>query len=139
MDGLRSFSFVHAADLHLGCAQYDLEARREDFGRTFQELVNRSLQLKPGFLIIAGGIFQQARPLNSTLESVIQNLRKLRDAAIPVLAVDGSHDAAPRALLSVRWVIFSVTSVLLAFAYRLGLAVGYAVENGAWFADVAFG
>jgi exonuclease SbcD len=95
---LRPFSFIHAADLHLGYAQYNLETRREDFDRAFQELVNRSLELKPDFLIIAGDIFQQARPLNSTLESVIQNLRKLRDAAIPVLAVDGSHDAAPNVI-----------------------------------------
>jgi exonuclease SbcD len=98
MDYLRAFSFVHAADLHLGYAQYNLEIRREDFDKAFQELVNKSLELKPDFLIIAGDIFQQARPLNSTLESVIQNLRKLRDAGIPVLAVDGSHDAAPNVI-----------------------------------------
>jgi DNA repair exonuclease SbcCD nuclease subunit len=98
MDSLRSFSFIHAADLHLGYAQYNLEARREDFDKAFQELVNKSLELKPNFLIIAGDIFQQARPLNSTLESVIQNLRKLRDADVSVLAVDGSHDAAPNVI-----------------------------------------
>jgi hypothetical protein len=27
---LRAFSFIHAADLHLGYSQYGLEARRED-------------------------------------------------------------------------------------------------------------
>jgi exonuclease SbcD len=95
---LKPFSFIHAADLHLGYAQYNLETRREDFDRTFQELVNKSLELKPDFLIIAGDIFQQARPLNSTLEGVIQNLRKLREAGIQVLAVDGSHDAAPNVI-----------------------------------------
>jgi DNA repair exonuclease SbcCD nuclease subunit len=95
---LKPFSFVHAADLHLGYAQYNLETRREDFDKAFQELVDKTLELKPDFLIVAGDIFEQARPLNSTLESVIQNLRKLRDARIPVLAVDGSHDAAPNVI-----------------------------------------
>lgn len=95
---MKPFSFVHAADLHLGYAQYNLESRREDFDKAFQELVSKSLELKPDFLVIAGDIFQQARPLNSTLESVIQNLRRLRDAGIPVLAVDGSHDAAPNVM-----------------------------------------
>ena len=95
---LKPFSFVHAADLHLGYAQYNLETRRVDFDRAFQELVDRTLELRPDFLIIAGDIFQQARPLNSTLESVIQNLRRLRDAKIPVLTVDGSHDAAPNTI-----------------------------------------
>ena len=97
-DGLKPFSFIHASDLHLGYAQYNLEARREDFDRAFQELVSKSLELKPDFLVIAGDIFEQARPLNSTLENVIQRLRKLRDSGIPVLAVDGSHDAAPNVI-----------------------------------------
>ena len=95
---MKPFSFVHAADLHLGYAQYNLETRRADFDKAFQELVDKTLELKPDFLIVAGDIFQEARPLNSTLESVIQNLRRLRDAKIPVLAVDGSHDAAPNTL-----------------------------------------
>lgn len=95
---MKSFSFVHAADLHLGYAQYNLEKRREDFDKAFEELVGKTLELKPDFLIIAGDIFQHARPLNSTLETVIQNLRRLRDAGIPVLTVDGSHDAAPNVI-----------------------------------------
>ena len=95
---MTSFSFIHAADIHLGYAQYNLESRREDFDAAFQELVNKSIELRPDFLIIAGDIFQQPRPLNSTLESVIQSLRKLRDASVPVLAVDGSHDAAPNVI-----------------------------------------
>lgn len=95
---MKPFSFVHAADLHLGYAQYNLETRRADFDKAFQELVDKTLELKPDFLIVAGDIFQEARPLNSTLESVIQNLRRLRDAKIPVLAVDGSHDAAPNTI-----------------------------------------
>jgi hypothetical protein len=37
----------HAADLHLGYAQYGLEARREDFDRAFEELVNKTIELKP--------------------------------------------------------------------------------------------
>jgi exonuclease SbcD len=95
---LKPFSFVHAADLHLGYAQYNLEVRREDFDRAFRELVDKAIELKPDFLIIAGDVFEHARPSNSTLENVIQNLRKLRDAGIHVLAVDGSHDAAPNVI-----------------------------------------
>jgi len=92
---VKAFSFVHAADLHLGYAQYNLEARREDFDRAFQELVDKTIELKPDFMIIAGDLFHQARPSNTTLESAIRNFSRLRDAGIPVLAVDGSHDSAP--------------------------------------------
>ena len=89
------FSFVHVADLHLGYAQYNLDIRREDFDKAFQEVIEKTIQLKPDFMIIAGDLFQQARPSNITLENAITNFRRLRDAGIPVLTVDGSHDSAP--------------------------------------------
>jgi len=92
---LRAFSFVHAADLHLGYSQYGLEARREDFDRAFQELVDKTIELKPDFMIIAGDLFNHARPSNVTLENAIKNFSRLREARIPVLTVDGSHDSAP--------------------------------------------
>jgi len=92
---LKAFSFVHAADLHLGYSQYGLEVRREDFDRAFQELVNKTIELKPDFMIIAGDLFHQARPSNITLENAIRNFSRLREAGIPVLTVDGSHDSEP--------------------------------------------
>ena len=92
---MRAFSFVHTADFHLGYSQYGLEARREDFDRTFQELVDKTIELKPDFMIIAGDLFHHARPSNATLENAIRNFSRLREAGIPVLTVDGSHDSAP--------------------------------------------
>jgi len=95
---MKPFSFVHVADLHLGYAQYNLDARRQDFNRTFGEIVEKTLELEPDFIIIAGDIFQHARPSNIILENAINNFRQLKDAAIPVLTVDGSHDSAPNVI-----------------------------------------
>lgn len=92
---MKVFSFIHAADLHLGYSQYGLETRREDFDRVFEELVDKSIELKPDFIIIAGDVFHQARPSNATLENAVKNFSRLRDAGIHVLTVDGSHDSAP--------------------------------------------
>jgi len=92
---VKAFSFVHASDLHLGYAQYGLEARRQDFDNVFTELVDKTIELKPDFMIIAGDLFHQARPSNTTLENTIRNFKRLRDSGIPVLTVDGSHDSAP--------------------------------------------
>ncbi len=61
-------------------------------------MVNKTIELKPAFMIIAGDIFHHARPSNITLENAITNFRKLRDAGIPVLTVDGSHDSAPNVI-----------------------------------------
>jgi len=92
---LKPFSFIHIADIHLGYEQYNLSVRREDFARAFHEAVEKTLELKPDFMIIAGDLFHQARPSNKTLENAVQNFRRLKEAGIPVLVVDGSHDAAP--------------------------------------------
>ncbi len=97
---MKPFSFVHAADLHLGYAQYNLDVRRRDFDAAFEELVDKTIELEPDFMILAGDIFEHARPSNSTLETAITNFRKLKDAGIPVLAVDGSHDSAPNVITS---------------------------------------
>jgi DNA repair exonuclease SbcCD nuclease subunit len=95
---LRAFSFVHAADLHLGYSQYGLEIRREDFDIVFQELVDKTIELKPEFIIIAGDLFHHAHPSNVTLENAIKNFSRLREAGISVLTVDGSHDSAPNVI-----------------------------------------
>jgi len=95
---LKGFSFVHAADLHLGYSQYGLEVRREDFDKSFQELVDKTIKLKPDFMILAGDLFHHAHPSNVTLENAIKNFSRLREAGIPVLTVDGSHDSAPNVI-----------------------------------------
>jgi DNA repair exonuclease SbcCD nuclease subunit len=95
---LKPFSFVHASDLHLGYAQYGLEARRQDFDNAFKELVDKTIELKPDFMIIAGDLFHQARPSNVTLENTIRSFKRLKDANIQVLTVDGSHDCAPNTI-----------------------------------------
>jgi DNA repair exonuclease SbcCD nuclease subunit len=97
---LKAFSFVHAADLHLGYSQYGLEVRRQDFDNVFNELVDKTIELKPDFMIIAGDLFHQPRPSNITLENTIRSFKRLRDAGIPVLTVDGSHDSAPNSITS---------------------------------------
>jgi len=92
---VKPFSFVHVADLHLGYAQYNLDVRRQDFENAFREVTDKTLELKPDFMIIAGDLFHHARPSNITLETAITNFRRLKEAGITVLAVDGGHDAAP--------------------------------------------
>jgi DNA repair exonuclease SbcCD nuclease subunit len=51
---MKPFSFVHVADLHLGYVQYNLETRREDFDKAFREVVDKTIELKPNFMLIAG-------------------------------------------------------------------------------------
>ncbi|MFQ6085040.1 MAG: exonuclease SbcCD subunit D [Candidatus Bathyarchaeia archaeon] len=91
----RSFSFVHVADTHLGFRQYGLNERWEDFSRVFVEIVDKTIELKPEFMIISGDVFQDPRPTNRTLEVAIMNLVRLREEGIKVLGIGGSHDSSP--------------------------------------------
>ncbi|HTY75450.1 MAG TPA: DNA repair exonuclease, partial [Candidatus Nanoarchaeia archaeon] len=77
-----------------------LEVRRQDFDNVFNELVDKTIELKPDFMIISGDLFHQPRPSNITLENTIKSFKRLRDASIPVLTVDGSHDSAPNSITS---------------------------------------
>jgi DNA repair exonuclease SbcCD nuclease subunit len=86
--------------MHLGYSQYGLEVRRQDFDNAFSEVVDKTLELKPDFVIIAGDLFHQARPSNHTLENTVRSFKRLKDAGIPVLTVDGSHDSAPNTITS---------------------------------------
>lgn len=95
---MKAFSFVHTADLHLGYSQYGLETRRQDFDHVLSEIVDKTIELKPDFMIIAGDLFHQARPSNVTLEHTIRSFKRLREADIPILTVDGSHDLAPNSI-----------------------------------------
>ncbi|HDJ25853.1 MAG TPA: DNA repair exonuclease [Candidatus Bathyarchaeota archaeon] len=109
----RPLDFVHIADLHLGYAQYNLEARLLDFNRAFEEAVDKILDIKPDFVLICGDLFHHPRPSNVVLEFAIEQLCRLKAAGVPVLAVDGSHDSAPN----------SVTGTILRPLDRAGLVV----------------
>ena len=118
---MKAFSFVHASDLHLGYAQYGLEARRQDFDNAFAELADKTIELKPDFMIIAGDLFHHARPSNTTLENAIRSFKRLKDAGIPVLTVDGSHDSAPN----------TVTGTILTPLDSAGLIIQLPRQEGA--------
>jgi exonuclease SbcD len=135
-DRLKAFSFVHAADLHLGYSQYGLEVRRHDFDRAFTELVDKTIDLKPDFMVIAGDLFHQPRPSNVTLENTIRSFKRLRDADIPVLTVDGSHDSAPNSITST--ILFPLDSAGLIYHLprhegacwkKPGIAYVYGIPN----------
>ncbi len=81
--------------MHLGYAQYNLEERRRDFSDAFRQVVDHTLELKPDFMIIAGDLFDDPRPGNTILSFAVHQLKRLRDAGIPVLATNGSHDYSP--------------------------------------------
>src|SRR5438270_8937596 len=87
------FRFIHAADIHLGNAQYGLAKRSNDFAKAYLEIVEHAVEHAVDFVLIAGDLFHHARADAWTLKAAMTGLQTMRDAGIPVIAIEGNHDA----------------------------------------------
>jgi DNA repair exonuclease SbcCD nuclease subunit len=85
--------FIHAADIHLGYEQYNLAARANDFARAFHGLVEHTIEARADFLLLAGDLFHRANADAWMLKQAMAGLADLRSAGIPVVAIEGNHDA----------------------------------------------
>jgi DNA repair exonuclease SbcCD nuclease subunit len=104
------FTFIHAADLHLdsplrGLPDYDGAPSSEIRGATrcaLTNLVDLAISEEVAFVIIAGDLYDgDWRDYNTGL-FLISELRRLRDADIPVYIVAGNHDAVSNITKSLR-------------------------------------
>ena len=86
--------FIHCADIHLGRVQNNLEQRFLDFGIAFQHVVQEALQRQVDFLLISGDLFDKRNINARTLEQAVEILEPLKEASIPVIAIEGNHDKA---------------------------------------------
>lgn len=98
------FQFYHAADIHLdspltGLARYPgapVERLREATRQALETLVQRVIDDRAAFLVIAGDLYDgDWRDFNTGLFFVRQ-MGLLREAGIPVFVLHGNHDAASR-------------------------------------------
>ncbi|HEX4204463.1 MAG TPA: exonuclease SbcCD subunit D [Ktedonobacteraceae bacterium] len=85
-------SFMHIADVHLGYEQYGVRERFNDFSRAFWDIIDEALRRNVDFLVIAGDLFNKRAIDAQTLIHAIEGLKKLKERAIPVLAIEGNHD-----------------------------------------------
>jgi exonuclease SbcD len=104
------FKFIHAADIHLdsplrGLEQYDGAPVREirDAARSaLANLVDLAIEQRVEFVLIAGDIYDgDWRDYNTGLYFVEQ-IRRLREADIPLYLISGNHDAANRMTRTLR-------------------------------------
>ncbi len=92
---------VHASDIHLdsplrGLARYDGAPVAELRGatrRALANLVDLVLEERAGLLLIAGDLYDGDWRDYGTGLAFVAEMRKLREASIPVIIVRGNHDA----------------------------------------------
>lgn len=87
-----SARFLHCADIHLGNRQYNSDTRYMDFSRAYRAVVDTAIAEQVDFVVLAGDLFHHRSVDPRTLGHAVGGLQRLRDAGIPVIAVEGNHE-----------------------------------------------
>lgn len=96
----RSIRFIHTADLHLGAPFSGLRTQSPRWANTlltaiptaFQRMIDVAITEAVDFVIIAGDIFDSARPSYADFALFMNGLQQLAAAEIPVYCCTGNHD-----------------------------------------------
>lgn len=86
--------YIHTADVHLGFQQYGRPERAKDFARAFAHVVDRAIESRVDFLLVAGDLFHKRNVDAMTVAQAWELLTRLKAAGVPVLCVEGNHERA---------------------------------------------
>jgi exonuclease SbcD len=97
---MSGFSFIHAADLHLGSPLSGLATRDADLARrlatagrqAFEDLVTQAIERRVAFVVVAGDIYD-GDWADNTIGLFARQVARLDRAGIPTILVRGNHDA----------------------------------------------
>jgi DNA repair exonuclease SbcCD nuclease subunit len=85
---------VHAADIHLGRRRLDGRLPDADFAEAFAFVAQKAVEEKADVFLIAGDLFDRAQVEPPHLRQAQRVLAALKQARIPVIAIEGNHDKA---------------------------------------------
>lgn len=93
---------LHTADLHLGFRQFDrmtpngINVREHDVAQSFTAMIEKTIELAPELVLIAGDVFHASRPPNRAIVLAYKGLERLRLAlpSIEIVMCAGNHDMA---------------------------------------------
>ncbi|MDY7080255.1 MAG: exonuclease SbcCD subunit D [Chloroflexota bacterium] len=86
--------FMQVADIHLGYQQYGSKERFNDFSQVFLYIVEQAIEQQVDFVLLAGDLFEKRTVDPLAMRVAIEGFRMLREAGIPVVAVEGNHEKA---------------------------------------------
>ena len=85
--------FAHMADCHIGSWR---DPKLKDVStEAFIKAVDKCIEEKVDFILIAGDLFNTSLPRLDNLKAVVTVFKNLKDRNIPVYIVPGSHDFSP--------------------------------------------
>ncbi len=87
---------LHCSDIHLGKKPFGnieySEKRYVDYFQAFENIVDFAISKKVEVFMIAGDFFDKKELLPRTLSYAEKILKKLKDADITALMIEGNHD-----------------------------------------------
>ncbi len=91
---------VHLADLHLGFKQHQrltpsgINQREADVAASFKRAIDKTIELAPDFVLIAGDVFHAVRPSNPAILHAFMQFARLTESLpnAKVVMVAGNHD-----------------------------------------------
>src|SRR5262249_45763005 len=100
MNHIKSFSFIHAADLHLdtpfqgiGKINPALQQKLRDASlATFDNLIRAAISRKVDFVVLAGDIYDGAERGVRAQARFLSGLKELDRNGIPCFFIHGNHD-----------------------------------------------
>ncbi len=85
--------FLHISDVHLGCSRYQLpESPRDFFDAWIDVLRKYAIEEHVDFVLMCGDFFHKRSVPPETMNYAVAGLTLLKDAGIPVVAIEGNHD-----------------------------------------------
>ena len=85
--------FAHLADCHIGSWR---DPKLKDTSTlAFIKAIDKCIQEKVDFILIAGDLFNTSFPRLDNLKTVVSKFKQLKKLGIPVYIVPGSHDYSP--------------------------------------------
>ncbi len=90
---MKPVRFLHVADVHLGATPYQDAERSRDYHRVLLNTVRRvAIPRGADFVIVAGDLFDRRQIEPAVLAQATEVFDTLRQAGIPVYAIEGNHD-----------------------------------------------
>lgn len=85
--------FLHIADVHLGCTRYNLSESPRDFFDAWSDVLRKfAIDEQVDFVLMCGDFFHKKSVPPETMNYAVEGLTMMRDAQIPVIAIEGNHD-----------------------------------------------
>ena len=85
--------FVHFSDAHIGHRQYGVKVRRDDMYMTFRSTILDAIDEDVDFAVFSGDLFHNKDVNARALSDAENGLGELAQAEIPVVGIQGNHDA----------------------------------------------